>query len=89
MVTGEAKPTLHEQVKVFLDAGGYSYQEISKEVLVDAKISEFSQVGSTGGGHLAKMARNFIKMVKPVFFFSSKDWWRGGVGGDKQNNKVG
>ena len=41
MVTGEAKPTLYEQVKVFLDAGGYSYQEISKEALVDAKISEF------------------------------------------------
>ena len=41
MVTEEAKPTLYEQVKVFLDAGGYSYQKISKEVLVDAKISEF------------------------------------------------
>ena len=72
MVTGEAKPTLYEQVKVFLDAGGYSYQGISKEVLVDAKISRVSQVGSTGGGHLAKMARNVIKMVKPVLFFCQK-----------------
>ena len=33
-------------------------------------------MGSTGGGHLAKMATNFIKMVKPVFFLS-KGWRRG------------
>lgn len=39
-------------------------------------------MGSTGGGHLAKMATNFIKMVKPVFFLS-KGWRRGG----KQNIK--